>query len=95
MKACYYKIATFFSRAQQEALFQDIERSVHESIFLKEGTRQTLQRFQTISQKINFCVSNYYFEKDLLDGLLSLDAFISKYKASQRPQILQKKSLKR
>lgn len=88
MKSSYYKIATFFSRAQQEAVLQEIERSFYKAIAPKTGARKNLQKLRAISEQINFCVSNYYFEKDLLDYLLSFDAFISQDKPFQDPKSL-------
>ncbi len=83
MKSTYYKAATLFSRNRQEYLVGEIEKNLHEIILLnasKRGScRENREAMEKISEQINFSILNYYFEGDLLDYLISLDAFISKY----------------
>ncbi len=82
MILAYYK-TSFFSRKQQEKLVEKIELEFNKTMFsiLKEEYSQSKKKedFQKLSSWINFSVSNYFFEKDLSDYLLSLNEFIQRY----------------
>jgi hypothetical protein len=91
MRLNYYKVATFFSRSRQESVLQEIEKSFYKALFPGEKKRFNPFLLQKISDQINFCVANYYFEKDLLECLLGFDAFISRHKATQESRILKMK----
>lgn len=94
MESGYYKIAAFFSRARQETVLQEIERSFYEAISPRAGIKKNLRRLHATSEQINFCVSNYYFEEDLSECLFGFDAFISKYNTIPDMNVLQGKNSK-
>ncbi len=90
MRSNYYKIATFFSRSRQEAVLQEIEKSFYEAVFPKSKKGPNSYLLRKISDQINFCVANYYFEQDLLAYLLGFDAFISRHKTFGESTLLHK-----
>ena len=82
MKVAYYKAVTLFCRGSQEKVVQDLEARLHEIILSKTSeltTRYKRKSMEEIAHQFHFCINNYYFEEDLLDYLISLDAFIARY----------------
>ncbi len=82
MKTAYYKAVTLFRRESQEEVIQDLEARLHEIILSRTSgaaSRYKRKSIEEISRQIHFCIKNYYFEEDLLNYLISLDAFIARY----------------
>jgi hypothetical protein len=83
MISAYYKTTPLFSRRKQEELVEKIDQELHRVMLssLTENYSQGTKKgdFQKVSDWIDFSVSTYYLEKDLLDYLKALNEFISEY----------------